>query len=135
MGGPPCGPSSGTSHCPFPTEAGDPAALSSALASSAAVVLGASSRLLHKTLPETRDRIQVAVPKIPANRTILCGRPLSVVYTRPSLRASTNLGRIALHAAPVEKRAKGAREYRDGRYRVRLQEDVEHARRCRDRVW
>src|SRR5947209_19762389 len=116
MGGPPCGPSSGTSHCPFPTEAGYPAALSSALAGSTAVVLGASSRLLHETLPETRDRIQVAVPKVPANQRFRAGRPLGVVYTRPSLRAPRNPGRITLHAAPVEKRAKGAREYRDGRY-------------------
>lgn len=51
------------------------------------------------------------------------------------LRSSRTLGRVALVAAPVEKRAKGARENRDGRYCVCLEEDVEYARRRRDRVW
>jgi hypothetical protein len=42
--------------------------------------------------------------------------------------------RIALDAAPVEKRAKGTREHRDDGDRVGLEEDVEGARGCGDRV-
>ena len=33
------------------------------------------------------------------------------------------------------KRRRRSREHRDDRYRVGLKEDVEHARRCGDRVW
>ena len=60
---------------------------------------------------------------------------LRALNIRPSSPSSATLGRVALVATPVEKRAKGARENRDGRYRVRLEENVEHARRCGDRVW
>jgi hypothetical protein len=44
------------------------------------------------------------------------------------------VGRIALHTPPVEEGAERAREYRDSRYRVCLQEHIEHAGRRRDRV-
>jgi RNA polymerase sigma-70 factor (ECF subfamily) len=46
-----------------------------------------------------------------------------------SAPSSGMLGRVALVAAPVEERAKGARENGDGGDRVRLEEDVEHTRR------
>jgi hypothetical protein len=44
------------------------------------------------------------------------------------------VGRITLHTAAVEEGTERAREYRDSRYRVCLQEHIEHAGGRRDRV-
>jgi hypothetical protein len=93
-------------------------------------------RALPLGLPEdARGEIAALLNQVLSDTRILHGR---LSRHRRGIAAPCGLSllseRIALDAAPVEKRAKRTREHRDNTDRVGLEEDVEGARRCGDRV-